>query len=167
MLHLLIVAVGALTPVAPHWILLHQSGTAIIHFEPDQQNWSTERAPAEAMPPAFGDKAPELQSWPEVATTEQLAPVPVDPSLVEAERIKLILTRLPGHAGSMLFVVNGYAKSFAYHAVLHRGDVRIPTKVCSVAGHVYGAETWYFDVDAIELGDFILLDGSNPVPVCS
>lgn len=166
MVHLLVVAVGALALPSPHSVLLQPSGTAVVHFAVDQQHWSIERSEAEPVLSGIGNKAAVLQSEPEAAKTEQLTAVPVDPSTIVSGEIKMSFVRLPGRPGVMLYVANGYPRRLASQAVLRRGDAQRPTTVCSVAGNVYGIETWPYDVDAIALSGFVLLDVNTSDPGC-
>ncbi len=146
--------------------MVHLLAAAVVHFAADQQHWLMERAEAEPLESGIGDKSAALQSKPEAAKTEQLSTVPIDPSTVVSGEIKMTFAHLPGRPGVMLYVTNGYPRRLAYQAVLRRGNAQRPTTVCSVAGNVYGVETWPYDADAIELSSFVLLDANNPTSGC-
>ncbi|MEP9358265.1 hypothetical protein [Sphingomonas sp. KR3-1] len=82
--------------------------------------------------------------------------VPETPPIAP-DRIKLKMVEYPA-GQTMLAVENGYAQSFVYRAVMHRGGGAQPTTVCLVMPGKRTMEHWPFKIDRLELRDLHLVD---------
>lgn len=124
------------------------------------------------------EQSPPLSSWEAQALREgQTIKVPpgvqtVPPVALESEpanlpsikpgQLRITFRKVPANAGSgvnvLLTLENGYGRSIAYRAVMHRGERAAPTDVCEVFPGKRSFEHWPFELDSLDLSDFQLVD---------